>query len=51
MDILINVLRSEHLNSGTLLPVVVWIYGGANVAGSVEFYGPIETLVATKGYP
>jgi len=36
---------SEHLNSGTLLPVVVWIYGGANVAGSVEFYGPIENIV------
>ena len=28
----------------TSLPVLVWIYGGMNVIGDVEFYGPIEYL-------
>ena len=30
------------------LPVIVWIYGGSNIQGSVEFYGPIENLVRKR---
>ncbi|CAK9082779.1 unnamed protein product [Durusdinium trenchii] len=32
----------------TSLPVLVWIYGGMNVIGDVEFYGPIENIVRKR---
>eukprot|EP00931_Biecheleriopsis_adriatica_P039434 TRINITY_DN22551_c0_g1_i1.p1 TRINITY_DN22551_c0_g1~~TRINITY_DN22551_c0_g1_i1.p1 ORF type:complete len:571 (+),score=79.44 TRINITY_DN22551_c0_g1_i1:70-1782(+) len=32
------------------LPVFVWIYGGSNVVGSVDFYGEIENIVRKKDH-
>lgn len=33
---------SKYLGGTARLPVIVWIHGGSNIEGSVEFYGPIE---------
>ncbi|CAL1141074.1 unnamed protein product [Cladocopium goreaui] len=41
-------LPSKHLRGTAKLPVIVWIYGGSNIMGSVEFYGPIENLVRQR---
>jgi carboxylesterase type B len=43
----LNVFTSSLTNNSgsTPVPVVVWIYGGGMMAGSVRTYGPVEQLV------